>query len=87
MKRLFKLAALGAIAFGVTKLVKLQKSKWQNLTESEVRAKLDSRLGARMPADKLARIQEKVVGAMRAKGRLREDEAAPSDDAAVADAG
>ena len=73
MKKLLKLALLiGGIA-AVSKLVGAKKAEWAGLTESEVRAKLDSKLPDRMPPEKQARVADKVVTKMRARGVLRED--------------
>ena len=73
MKKLLKLALLiGGIA-AVSKLVGAKKAEWAGLTESEVRAKLDSKLPDRMPPEKQARVADKVVTKMRDRGVLRED--------------
>ena len=77
MKKLLKLALLiGGIA-AVAKLVGAKKAEWEGLTESEVRAKLDSRLPDRMPPEKQAAVADKVVGKMRERGVLREEAETP----------
>lgn len=80
MKKLLKLALLvGGIA-AVAKLVGAKKAEWQGLTESEVRAKLDARLPDKMPPEKQAAVADKVVGKMRERGVLREDDVVPEAD-------
>ena len=68
---LFVIAAIGAIA----KAIESQKKEWAGLTESEARAKLDRRIGDRMPADKKAEITDKVVSKMKQHGGLKEEAA------------
>jgi hypothetical protein len=81
MKKLLKLAlVVGGIA-AVSKAVTMNKSKWQGMTESDVRAKLDAKLPDKVPADKRSEIADKVVGKMREKGVLAED--APAADVAA----
>ncbi len=79
MKKLFKLAMLAALAMGVMKLME-EKRNWQGLTETELRLKLDGRLSGKVDdPDKRAEIADKVVGAMRDRGMLRDDVAVAGD--------
>ena len=80
MKKLFKVLVFGAVIAAVAQLVQAKKAEWENLTEAEVRTKLDGKLGTRVPEDKLSMIQDKVVDKLRTTGRLREDVAAPADE-------
>ena len=74
MKKLVKLALIvGAIAF-LVKLVAGQKAKWEGLTESEVRDKLDSRLPKWIPGEKRAEIADEVVSGMRDKDVLADED-------------
>ncbi len=74
MKKLVKLALIvGAIAF-LAKLVAAQKAKWEGLTESEVRDKIESRLPKQVPSDKRAEIADKVVSGMREGGVLGDED-------------
>ena len=74
MKKLVMLALIvGAIAV-VAKLVAAQMAKWQGLTESEVRDKLESRLPKWVPGEKRAEIADKVVSGMRERGALGDEE-------------
>jgi len=73
MKKLFKIGLLAAIVASVYKVVSAKKEEWKDLSEDEVRGKLTDKLGEKVPEDKLEMIGDKVVGAMRDKGRLRED--------------
>ena len=83
MKKLVKLALIiGAIAV-LAKVVGAKMAKWQGLTESEVRDKLESRLPKWVPGEKRAEITDEVVSGMREKGALRDEEepsvSAPTD--------
>ena len=74
MKKLVKLGLIvGAIAV-IAKIVAAKKAKWEGLTESEIRDKLETGLPKRMPGEKRAAVADKVVSKMREKGALREDE-------------
>lgn len=73
MKKLFKLGLLAAVVGAVYKVIAAKKEEWNDLSEDEVRGKLGDKLGNKVPEEKLEMIGDKVVGAMRDKGRLRED--------------
>jgi hypothetical protein len=77
VKKFLKLALIAAAIAAVVKLVAAEKSKWQGLTESQVREKLDSRLPARMPDEKRAAVADKVVSKMQERGDLRAEDEAP----------
>ena len=84
MKTLVKLAlVVGAVAVAA-KLVAAKKAEWQGLSESEVRAKVGSRLPGRVPDEKRGEIADKVVAKMRARGAF--DEEAPATPGAADDA-
>ena len=73
MKKLLKLAfVVGGIA-AVSKAITMNKSKWQGMTQADVRAKLDAKLPDKVPADKRSEIADKIVDKMREKGVLGED--------------
>lgn len=78
MKKLVKLALIGALVGGIVKFVTSTKKDFEGLTETQARIKLDSKLPAKMPADKRAEVTDKVVAAMKDKGVLVSD-AAPGD--------
>lgn len=73
MKKLLKLAIFAAVVVGIGKLVSKQKAEWQGLTESQVRAKLHTKLDARMPSDKVDEMADKIVEGMRRRGTLGEE--------------
>ena len=74
MKKLVKLALIiGAIAV-IAKLAAAEMAKWQGLSESEVRDKLESRLSKWVPGEKRAEIADEVVSGMRERGALRDEE-------------
>ncbi|MGI9645731.1 MAG: hypothetical protein ACR2O6_10530 [Ilumatobacteraceae bacterium] len=62
-----------------------QRSEWHGLTESQARSKLDAKLPDKIPAEKRSAISDKVVGKMRERGVIVDDDAGA--DAAGADAG
>lgn len=73
MRKLFKFGLFAALVAGVVKLVSTQKAKWQGLTEPEIRAKLHSKLDAKMPSEKVDEIGDKIVQTMRQRGILGEE--------------
>ncbi len=84
MKKIVKLALIiGAIAV-LAKVAAAKMANWQDLTESEVRDKLESRLPRWVPGEKRAEIADEVVVGMRQRVALRDDEepsvGAPTDD-------
>lgn len=83
MKKLLKVLFFGALIAAAAQLIQAKKAEWENLTEEEVRTKLDTKLGTRVPEDKLAMIQDKVVDKLRTSGRLREDAGAPAGEQSV----
>ncbi len=83
MKKLIKLALLIGGVAAVSKVLTAKKAEWAGLGESEVRAKLDSRLPEQIPSDKRSEIADKIVDKMREKGVLAED--APADDGSASD--
>ena len=74
MKRLFRLALLGALVFGIYKLME-EKKNWTGLTEDEAREKLNTRLSPRVPPEKLAQVTDQIVDQMKARGVLRTEPA------------
>ena len=73
MKKLFKIGLLAAAAGAVYKVISAKKEEWSDLSETEVRGKLNDKLASKVPEDKLEKIGDKVVSAMRVKGRLRDE--------------
>ncbi len=71
MKRLFKLAIVGGLIYGAVRFAQSQKAKWEGLTETELRAKLDQKLSPRMPEEAVSQITENVVQQMKAMGKLQ----------------
>lgn len=76
MKKLIKLALMvGAVAVAA-RFVGAKKAEWEGLTESQVRDKLDGRMPDRVPDEKRAVVADKVIAAMRSRGKLVEDKGA-----------
>ncbi len=80
MKKLVKLAlVVGAVAVAA-RFVGAKKAEWEGLTELHVRDKLDARMPDRVPDRKRAVVADKVVAAMRSRGKLVEDKATSDGD-------
>ena len=88
MKKLIKLLLIAGIILALVKLTQHKKAAWEGLTETEVRDKLESKLAARVPSEKLTDIQDKVVAKMRDHGKLVDasEEAEPEQEETAADA-
>ena len=61
MKKLVKLGLIVGVVVVLAKIVTAQKAKWESLTESEIRDKLERRLPRRMPGEKRAAVVDKLV--------------------------
>jgi hypothetical protein len=77
MKKLLLIVVLLAGVVLVVKAIEMMK-QWESLTETEVRAKLEEKLGPYLPSDRLTQIQDEVVAKMRERGKLA-DGVAPSE--------
>ncbi len=78
MKKIVKLVLFIGVIAVVAKIVAAKMAdkmaEFEGLTESEVRAKLESRLPKQVPDEKRATIADKVVSGMRERGALRDEE-------------
>ena len=72
MKKLILLIIVVALIGAIAKLAHAKKAEWSGLTESEVRDKLETKMGGRMPETKRAHVQDAIVNKMRARGALRD---------------
>jgi len=70
MKKLFALGIFAGLVSGIVKFVSTQKVAWQGLTEPEIRTKLHTKLDARIPAEKVDEMADKIVEGMRKRGTL-----------------
>ncbi len=85
LKKLIKLAlVVGAVAVAA-RLISAKKAEWEGLTESQIRDKLDARIPDRVPEKKRAAVADKVVAAMRFRGKLVEDKTSDGDDPVESD--
>jgi hypothetical protein len=73
MKKLFAIGLFAALVSGIVRLVSTQKAAWQGLSESEIRIKLHDKLDARIPAEKVDEMADKIVEGMRKRGNLGEE--------------
>lgn len=74
MKKMFRLALLAGIGFAIYKVVE-EKKQWTGLSETEARAKLNDKLSAKVPPEKLDKITDQIVDQMRLRGVLRTEAA------------
>ncbi len=87
MKKLVMLGLIVGAIVVLAKIVAANKAKWQGLTESEIRDKLERRLPKRMPGEKRAAVADKVVSKMRETGALLEEEEEEPSVSAPTDSG
>lgn len=73
MKKLFAIGLFAALVSGIVRLVSTQKAAWQGLSESEIRTKLHDKLDARIPAEKVDEMADKIVEGMLKRGKLGEE--------------
>lgn len=85
MKKFFKIGIFLAIFTGIAKAIESQIAQFRGLSESEVRAKLHTKLDSKIGADKVGEMGDGIVKMMREKGKLGEEVADLADD--VADLG
>ena len=89
MKKLVKLGLIVGVIVVLAKIVTAKKAKWEGLTESDLRDKLETRLPKRMPGEKRAAVVDRLVSKMREKGALLEEEepseSAPTDSGSEGD--
>jgi hypothetical protein len=76
MKKLLLLVLLVAVIGAIAKAVESQKKEWTGLTESQARAKLNKRIGNRMPAERKAQVTDRVVAKMKSHGHLKKEASA-----------
>lgn len=72
MKGLLKLALLAGGVAVVVKYLQDQRAEWEGLTEPEVREKLATKFGDRVPTEAQGQISDAVVTKMRERGMLDE---------------
>lgn len=68
------LLVIGALA-AVTKVVAARTKEFRGLTESEARAKFESKLGPRIGEDKASEIADQVIPRLKEKGVIKPDPA------------
>lgn len=74
MKKLFRLGMLAGVGFAIYKIVE-EKKQWTGLSEAEARAKLNDKLSAKVPPEKLDKVTDQIVDQMRLRGVLRTEPA------------
>lgn len=72
-KLLFLAAAIGVVVF-LMKKSEMDRTRWQGMSEDEVRTKLGERLPSRMPEEKREAVTDKIVTKMRDKGVIEADD-------------
>ena len=64
------------------RMLNQQKQKFSSFSESEARAKIETKLSPKMGEDKAAELADQIVSKLREKGVLKADEAVDVVDAA-----
>ena len=70
---LFKFALFVGLITLIGKVVAAKKEQFVGLTESEVRAKFEAKLGERLGTDAATEIANKVIPKLKAKGIIKAD--------------
>jgi len=70
---LFKLALFLGVLAGITKFVASKKDEYFGITESEARAKMETKLGPRIGEDKAAEVADQVIPKLKEKGVIKAD--------------
>ncbi|MGH8950518.1 MAG: hypothetical protein ACRDX9_03745 [Acidimicrobiia bacterium] len=78
---LFKLLLIVGALAAVSKVVASKSKDFQGLTESEARAKFESKLGPRIGSDKAAEVADQVIPRLKEKGMIKSDAEQAVDDA------
>jgi hypothetical protein len=73
MKRLLIATAGLAAAAVAMKKCSRQRDRWNGLSETDAREKLDHRLPSRMPDERRAAVTDKIIGRMRDRGMIDPD--------------
>lgn len=74
MKRLLIVAAVVGLIVLAVKKGSQRREEWHGLTEAEAREKVAQRLPGRMPEERREAVTDKIVGTMREKGVLADDD-------------
>ena len=70
---LLKFLVVVGILYAASRLLMQQKEEWMGLTESQARAKVESKLSPRVGEDKASEIAEQVVAVLTEKGVIKAD--------------
>jgi hypothetical protein len=73
LRFLFKLALLVGGVAAMSKVVAAKKKEYYGLTESEARAKFQSKLGPRIGEEKAAEVVDQVIPRLKDKGVIKPD--------------
>ena len=74
MKKILFIAALIGLIVMISKKAKSDRDQWQGMTEDEVRSRLDERLPNRVPEERREAIADTIVGKMRDRGVLADED-------------
>lgn len=75
MKKVLIIAAVIGLVALIAKKSSSRREEWHGLTESQVRDKLSERLPTRIPEERREVVTDKIVGRMRDRGAIAEDDA------------
>ena len=72
---MLKFLVFVGILYAASRLLMQQKEQWMGLTESQARARVESKLSPRVGEDKASEIAEQVVAVLTEKGVIKADPA------------
>jgi hypothetical protein len=70
---LFKAAILGGLVYGAGRFVKMKKTEFADLTESQARDKLVDKMGPKVGEETANEIADKVIPKLKDRGLIKPD--------------
>ena len=80
IRALLRLAILGAVIYGISRMMLEKKAEYANLTESEARRKLIEKMSPRVGSETAAEIAEQVIPKLKQRGIVKPDPMAEAGD-------
>jgi hypothetical protein len=82
LRFMVKLLIFMGLLYVAGRFLNQQKEEWMGLSESEAKAKVESKLAPKVGEDKAAEIATQVIAALTEKGVIKADEAPMAEDLA-----
>ena len=82
LRFMVKLLIFVGLLYVAGRFLNQQKDEWMGLSESEAKAKVESKLAPKVGEDKAAEIATQVIAALTEKGVIKADEAPMAEDLA-----